>query len=285
MSLVTVNGTPCVRATVRIPRLGVWIADVAVDVAKTISGPVTVSVSDGALELKGRAARTGVFKDTAILRVLGGAGGLATEVPAKFYRRCPAKVPLSGVKPNTDYALVLTTPGGLARYVLEDVVRFVSTEPPRLLYVGRTTLRLNSFGEQVMEKELTDALAAVCTRQKWSLVNFHVAPLPPGKTTTGPVRGRHEWWIELKPGTIATPIGPQIAAELEIELTRANPTYAARRRGNVLDGPVVRLVMPGVFEHWLRYQGRWGGQHKLPRCRSDRLIADELAQITNFAQD
>jgi hypothetical protein len=53
----------------------------------------------------------------------------------------------------------------------------------------------------------------------------------------------------------------------------------------VLEPPVVRLVMPGVFEHWLRYQGKWGGQHKLPRCRSDRLIADELAQITNFAAD
>jgi len=194
-------------------------------------------------------------------------------------------VPLSEVKANTDYALVLTTPGGLARYVVDDVVRFVSTEPPRLLYVGRTTLRLNSFGEQVMEKELTDALVAVCTRQKWLIVNFHVAPLPPGPTSTGQARARHEWWIELKPGTVATPIGPQIAADLETELTRANPTYAARRRGRVLDGPVVRLVMPGVFEHWLRYQGRWGGQHKLPRCRSDRVIADELAQITNFAQD
>jgi hypothetical protein len=97
MSLVTVNGTPCVRATIRIPRLGVWFADLAVDVAEMISGQVTISVCDGALELKGRAARTGVFKDTAILRVLGGAGGLATEVPAKFYRRCPAKVPLQDI--------------------------------------------------------------------------------------------------------------------------------------------------------------------------------------------
>ncbi len=97
MSLVTVNGTPCVRATIRIPRIGVWFADLAVDVAKTISGPVTISVCDGALELKGRAARTGVFKDTAVLRVLGGAGGLASEVPAKYYRRCPAKVPLQDI--------------------------------------------------------------------------------------------------------------------------------------------------------------------------------------------
>jgi hypothetical protein len=65
VSLVTVNGTPCVRATIRIPRIGVWFADLAVDVAKTISGPVTISVCDGALELRARAARR-LFKDTAV---------------------------------------------------------------------------------------------------------------------------------------------------------------------------------------------------------------------------
>ena len=41
--------------------------------------------------------------------------------------------------------------------------------------------------------------------------------------------------------------------------------------------------MPGVFEHWLTHRGKWGGQNKLPRCRADREIADELARITNFA--
>ncbi len=204
---------------------------------------------------------------------------------ARLEQLGPKTVPLAGVRSGTDYVLVLTTPAGLARYVLGDVVRFVSTEPPRFVSVGRTELRLNSCSEQVMEKELTDALVAVCARHNWTIVNFHVALLPATASLTGQNRGRHEWWIELKPGTVATPIGPQIAAELEVELQRANPNYTARRKTGVLDAPVVRLVMPGVFEHWLRYQSRWGGQHKLPRCSSDRLIADELAQITNFARD
>jgi len=43
--------------------------------------------------------------------------------------------------------------------------------------------------------------------------------------------------------------------------------------------------MPGVFEHWLRFHHKWGGQHKMPRCRSDRLVAEELAKVTNFARD
>ena len=194
-------------------------------------------------------------------------------------------VPLAAVKTGVDYALVLTTPAGLARVVIGDIVRFVSTEPPRLIHVGRTALRLNAFGERVTEKELSDALVAVCARHAWSITDFHVAPLHATGSLTGQNRGRHEWWIELKPGTVATPIGPQIAAELEVELQRSNHDYAARRKSGVIEPPTVRLVMPGVFEHWQRYQGRWGGHHKPNRCRNDRVIADELAQITNFSRD
>lgn len=194
-------------------------------------------------------------------------------------------VPLSAVKTDVEYAVVLTTPGGLARYVLGDTVRFTSTQPPRLVYVGGTSLRLDAFGERVVEKELTDALASVCQRRGWAAVNFHVAPLFATGELTGQQRGRHEWWVELKPGTIVTPTGPQMAAELELELQRTNETYATRRRAGIIDAPFVRLIMPGVFEHWLRFHGRWGGQHKVPRCRRDRLVANELAQITNFARD
>ena len=193
-------------------------------------------------------------------------------------------VPLSGVKTGVDYALLLTTPAGLARYVIGDIVRFTSIEPPRLVYAGRTQLQLSAFGEHVIEKELTDALTTVCRRHPWSIVNFHVAPLFVN-SATGQTRGRHEWWIELKPDTTSTPIGPQLSAELDVELQRLNDDYEAKRLGGGLEAPVVRLVSPGVFEHWLRFRGKWGGQHKMPRCRSDRLIADEFAKDTSVAQD
>lgn len=85
-SLVTVNGAACLRATYRLPRSGVWLADLVVDVTSAISGRVSVSVADGALTLKGTASRTGTFKDTAVLRVLAGAGGMAKTVSAKFFR-------------------------------------------------------------------------------------------------------------------------------------------------------------------------------------------------------
>ncbi len=190
-------------------------------------------------------------------------------------------VPLEGVKAGVDYVLVLSTPAGLTRYVIGDVVRFISTDVPRLVYVGRTALQLSAFGEHVIEKELTDALIAVCQRHNWIIVNFHVAPLFMD-SAAGQRRGRHEWWIELKPYTQETPTGPVLAAELDVELKRLNEDYEAKRIGGGLEAPHVKLVMPGVFEHWLRTKDKWGGQNKMPRCRSDRQIADELAQVARF---
>ncbi len=204
--------------------------------------------------------------------------------PARLAALGPKAVPLEGVRVGEDYVLLLTTPAGLCRYVLGDVVRFISTEPPRLVYVGRTTLRLGAFGEHVSEKELTDSLVAVCQQHGWTIVNFHVAPLT-STSLTGQTRGRHEWWIELRAGTVQTPIGVALAARLDAELGARNGDYAAKRQGGTLDAPVVRLVMPGVFEHWMRHQGKWGTQHKMPRCRPDRTVADGLAQVARFNAD
>jgi hypothetical protein len=194
-------------------------------------------------------------------------------------------IPLAEAKVGVDYVLVITTPGGFARYVLGDVVRFTSLTPPRLIYIGGTRLRLDAFGENVTEKDVTDVLVGLCQRRDWTLVNFHVAPLFPANNLTGQQRGSHEWWIELKPGTVATPTGPQIAVELDGDLQRTNAGYARKRASGMVAPPTVRLVMPGVFEHWLRFHEKWGGQHKMPRCRSDRLVANEFAQVTNFARD
>jgi hypothetical protein len=191
-------------------------------------------------------------------------------------------VPLAGVKAGVDYALILSTPAGLTRYVIGDVVRFISVDIPRLVYVGRTALQLSAFGEHVIEKELTDALVTVCQRHGWAVVNFHVAPTF-SDSIAGNRRGRHEWWIELKPNTAETPTGPVLAAELDVELKKLNDDYEAKRKGGGLESPHVKLVMPGIFEHWLRFKDKWGGQNKMPRCRSDRLIADELAQVARFS--
>ncbi len=190
-------------------------------------------------------------------------------------------VPVEGVEAGIDYALLLTTPAGLCRHIIGDVVRFVSTKPPRLIYVGRTRLRLSAFGENVIEKEVTETLLAVCQHHRWNIVNLHVAPVLAG-TLTGQMRGCHEWWIELKVPMVETPTANVLGPELDSELMRRNDDYAAKRKERSLGPPSVRLVMPGVFEQWMKKHDRWGGQNKMPRCRSDRLVADQLAELSRF---
>ena len=190
-------------------------------------------------------------------------------------------VPLEGVQINVDYVLLLTTPAGLVRYIIGDLVRFISVSPPRLVYVGRTKLQLSAFGEHVIEKELTDALTAVCRQHEVLLTNFHVAPLFPDPAAQRPL-GCHEWWIELR-HPITASHAERFAADLDRALAARNDDYAAKRAGQGLTLPLVRLVPAGGFEQWQRQSGKWGGQNKTPRCRSDRQIADQLKLCTPLA--
>lgn len=220
------------------------------------------------------------------LRLLCNAGIYYEFIPmADFDASRPERlaekaVPLAGVKTGVDYALLMTTPAGFCRYVVGDVVRFTGTEPPRIIYVGRTDLRLNTCGENVHEHDLNETLVRVCQRHRWTIINFHVAPLKP--VSTGPARGRHEWWIELRPGTVNTPTGPLFESELDAELRQLNPRYDTLRNQRVLETPLVRLVMPGTFAHWMKFAGVHDAHCKMPRCRGDRIVADEFAQIARF---
>ena len=218
------------------------------------------------------------------LRLLADAGIFYEFLPLARYdetrlaERSAEALSLADVRAGVDYVLLMTTPAGLCRYVIGDVVRFVSTQPPRLIYVGRTRLQLSAFGEHVIEKELTDALAAVAAQRAFTVVNFHVAPKFPAAQSPES-RGRHEWWIEVKPVAGTTPDPLAVASDLDGELQRRNDDYEAKRKGGGLAMPCVRFVEPRTFERWMRARGKWGGQSKMPRCRSDREIADGLTGV------
>ncbi len=183
-------------------------------------------------------------------------------------------VPVTEVKAGIDYALILSTPAGLVRYVIGDVIRFVSISPLRLVYRGRTALQLSAFGEHVIEKEVTDSLVETCNEFEVNIGNFHVAPLfsDPSQDRN---RGCHEWWIELVSGNI-TDI-KKFSIRLDSHLQIKNEDYEAKRVSGGLADPIVHILKPGTFETWLKAKGKWGGQNKMPRCRSDREVADTLS--------
>jgi len=223
------------------------------------------------------------------LRVLSDTGIFFEFLPLALFHEAnlakmgPHCVPLERVEEGVDYVPILTTPAGLFRYALTDIVRFVPAEIPRLQFVGRVGLHLNSAGEQVTEREVLETLQTVCIRNGWQAIACHVAPYEQ-RFAAGQVASAHEWWLELRTHTIKTPTANVLGPEFDAELSRRNPHYAACRQKNLLGAPVIRLVMPGVFESWGREQRKTASASKMPRCRPDRLVADQLAALAPFHQ-
>jgi hypothetical protein len=224
------------------------------------------------------------------LRLMTGAGVFFEFLPLALYNEATLAhagslcVPLEKIQTATDYVLVVTTPAGLCRYVTGDIVRFVSVDPPRLHFAGRAAFQLNAFGERVSERDIFETIRAVCTHNGWQAIAFHVAPYAQ-RIAAGQVANVHEWWLELATHTVKTPMANVLGPELDAHLFHRNADYAARREKGTLGAPQVRLVIPGVFERWAQEQRKTASASKLPRCRSDRLIADQLAALTRFHQD
>jgi hypothetical protein len=95
----TVNGVTAIRAHIVRPRIGPWIADVAVSTsdAQSFQGAVTIELPDAGLSFKGDAHRSGVHHETVFLRAVGGAGGLDTVLPPKAYRQASLRIALQDI--------------------------------------------------------------------------------------------------------------------------------------------------------------------------------------------
>ena len=69
-----------------------------------------------------------------------------------------------------------------------------------------------------------------------------------------------------------------LAAELDRQLCQLNEDYDAHRQGGVGMGPpLVCPTRPGAFAAWMRAQGKFGGQHKVPRMDNTGQVTQEMA--------
>lgn len=85
MSALTLGGRAVTLATITLPALGVWCADVDVDTADEITGRADLVV-DGGPTWSGTVVSGGVSHGLWRGRLVGGAGGLRTTLPALAYR-------------------------------------------------------------------------------------------------------------------------------------------------------------------------------------------------------
>ena len=43
--------------------------------------------------------------------------------------------------------------------------------------------------------------------------------------------------------------------------------------------PIIRIMPKGTFNHWLKKNGKLGGQHKVPRLSNNRHYVDEIMKM------
>ncbi|MDR2586560.1 MAG: GH3 auxin-responsive promoter family protein [Prevotellaceae bacterium] len=183
---------------------------------------------------------------------------------------------LESVQKGVDYAMVISTVGGLWRYLIGDTVRFTSLLPHKLVITGRTKLFINAFGEELMIEHAEKALVESCKKHQAIVSDFTVAPIFMGHQT----KGAHEWLIEFE----VPPVDLEVfAADLDAAVCRQNSDYEAKRINNVTMLPLLmHSLQKGCFHQWLKQKKRLGGQNKVPRLQTSRYIIEEIHAINKM---
>ncbi|MFO7657599.1 MAG: GH3 auxin-responsive promoter family protein [Bacteroidales bacterium] len=172
-----------------------------------------------------------------------------------------------------NYAIVISTNGGLWRYIIGDTVKFTSLDPHKIIITGRTKHFMNAFGEEIIIDNAENALKIACEKTGALITDYTAAPIFMGSDK----KGTHEWLIEFEkePENL-----DYFATMLDHALMSLNSDYEAKRYKNItLDSPVVRKMPKGLFYQWLEKKGKLGGQNKVPRLFNDRLYVDELLKL------
>ncbi|MDO6676179.1 GH3 auxin-responsive promoter family protein [Tenacibaculum sp. 1_MG-2023] len=182
-------------------------------------------------------------------------------------------IPLSEVKKDVNYAIIITTNGGLWRYLIGDTVKFTSTKPYRVKITGRTKHHINVFGEELIIENAEDALKVASDKTNCEIKEYTVGPI----FMNGKENGAHEWIIEFKkaPENLTS-----FTEELDNALKNYNSDYEAKRYNNMtLAMPKIHQAREDLFYDWMKEKGKLGGQHKIPRLSNNRDFVEELLKL------
>ncbi|RTL59188.1 MAG: GH3 auxin-responsive promoter family protein [Sphingobacteriales bacterium] len=191
-------------------------------------------------------------------------------IPAQeIFNENPARLSLKDVKAGENYVLVINNNAGLWGYNVGDTVKFVSTNPYRLVVSGRVKHFISAFGEHVIGEEVEYSLQKAAEEAGLKIVEFTVAPM----IQQGEGKSYHEWFIEFEnaPGDINA-----FAKKIDDNLRGKNIYYDDLITGNILERLQVRTMEKNGFINYMKSIGKLGGQNKVPRLSNDRKIADEL---------
>lgn len=182
------------------------------------------------------------------------------------------------VEKGQRYVVVLTTPAGLWRYVLGDVVEF-DTIPPegpaRLRIVGRHRLFINAFGENLIVEHIENAVAEASRETGVRVGEFTAAPVYPDLSRG--VSAGLELAVEIESKEWSA---EAFRAAFDRSIRAQNVDYNTKRGDDVGMGPpTITALEPGTIHRWMESRGKLGGQHKCPRCANHREFVEGVLGV------
>ncbi len=193
-------------------------------------------------------------------------------IPAdEVFNDNPTRLTIEDVKVGVNYALIINSNAGLWGYNIGDTVRFVSTDPYRLVVSGRIKHFISAFGEHVIGEEVEYAILKAAKEQNAHIIEFTVAPMI---ETEGELP-YHEWFVEFEkqPEDMTA-----FVEKVDNYLREKNSYYDDLIKGNILQRLKVTSMQEHAFIEYMKSQGKLGGQNKVPRLSNDRKIAESLQQ-------
>lgn len=187
----------------------------------------------------------------------------------------PRVYTLDQVEKGKIYAMVITTNGGLWRYLIGDTVKFTSISPHRVQVAGRTKHYINAFGEELMISNVESAIAVASKATNASVTDYTGAPIFMQNNESG----AHEWIFEFnkKPNDLE-----KFIDIFDAHLKEINSDYEAKRYNDMtLKRPVVHVAKPQLFYHWMNQRGKLGGQNKVPRLSNNREFITPLLKMNH----
>jgi hypothetical protein len=188
---------------------------------------------------------------------------------AEIFDEMPTRLSLKDVKVGENYALIISNNAGLWAYNIGDTVKFLSTDPYRIIVSGRTKHYISAFGEHVIVEEVEAAMLKAANEENVHITEFTVAPL----VAQDGGKSYHEWLVEFEnePKDLAA-----FAKKIDDTLRIKNVYYDDLIGGNILQPLKISPIQKNGFIAYMKSIGKLGGQNKVPRLSNDRKLASAL---------
>ncbi|MGB3149428.1 MAG: GH3 auxin-responsive promoter family protein [Maribacter sp.] len=188
----------------------------------------------------------------------------------EFFDENRKRLTLKEIKLDVDYVMIISTNAGLWAYNLGDTIRFISTNPFKIVVSGRIKHFISAFGEHVIAKEVEEAMSEAMKQTDAKVNEFTVAPQITPEKDELPY---HEWLIEFEKAPTDL---KNFMAILDNSLQKQNSYYFDLIAGKILQPLKVTPIKIGGFREYMKSVGKLGGQNKVQRLSNDRILADAL---------